>query len=116
MKPEFEALIRDCFRQPEDLETLTRFNAAFRPHLLAALAVIARRDPSLAEDAYQAAFIKFIAIFRDGPQPGINYVPYFIAIAKNSLIDEVRRTRRHVSVDDFFEEIIKLPQPDERQR
>ncbi len=116
IKPDFEALIRDCFQHPEDLETLTRFNAAFRPPLLSALAVIARRDPSLAEDAYQAAFIKFIALLRAGPRPGISYAPYFIAIAKNSLLDEMRRTRRHVSVDDFFAEIMKLPQPDERQR
>jgi len=55
----FEVMIRDCFQSPEDADTLTRFDAGFRPYLLAIL----RRyypEPSLAEDVYQSAFIKFI--------------------------------------------------------
>jgi RNA polymerase sigma factor (sigma-70 family) len=116
IKPDFEALIRDCFQHPGDLEALTRFNTAFHPHVIAALATISRWDQSLVEDAYQAAFIRFIDLFRAGFRPEINYVPYFIAIAKNSLIDELRRARRHIPIDDIFEELINLPQPDERQR
>jgi DNA-directed RNA polymerase specialized sigma24 family protein len=96
---DFEALIRDCFRHPGDVERLARFNGAFRPYLLAVLASLSGRDPSLAEDACQAALLKFIGIFRDGPRPGINYKAYFLAIAKHSLIDEARHRQRHVPME-----------------
>ena len=116
IKPDFEALIHDCFAHPENSEMLTHFNTAFRPHLLATLTPLTRSDPSLAEDACQTALIKFLELFRAGAQPDIDYVPYFIAIARNSLLDELRLKRRHLLVDDIFEELIQLPRPDERRR
>lgn len=112
MEPDFGAIIQDCFREPQDLETLTRFDAVFRPHLLAVLVAMCH-DPSLTEDAYHSALIKFIEIFRAGQRPGIDYAAYFVAIAKNCLIDELRSRQRHLPIDELFEVGIVPPQPDE---
>ena len=69
-----------------------------------------RGDPSLAEDAYQTAFVKYIGIFREGPKPGIKYEPYFIVIAKNCLIDEIRRMKRNIPIDEVFYDEANQPE------
>jgi RNA polymerase sigma factor (sigma-70 family) len=99
-------LIQDCFRNPRDVSTLTRFDEFFRPFLMVILVSIAPVGSRLAEDAYQAAFVKFIEIFQAGRRPHTNtaYVSYFVTIAKNCLLDELRRTRRTVPFDDLIDE------------
>jgi len=97
-----EAVIEECFQNPDDEETLSVFDRALRPHLLAVLVSTYRGDPSLAEDAYQEAFIKYIQIFRTGFKPK-NYEAYFVAIAKHCLVDELRRLRHYIPLDEVFE-------------
>ena len=102
---DFEAMIRDCFQSPEDVDALTRFEAAFRPYLMAVLRKY-YPDPCLAEDVYQSAFIKFIDLFRSGQRPRTHYEAYFVTIAKHCLVDELRRQRRSVPISKVCEEEI----------
>lgn len=99
-----EDIIQACFRNPADVNALTSFDEAFRPYLMAITVSLQPRGTRLAEDAYQSAFVKFLEIFMAGPKPGIAYVPYFVAIVKNCLIDELRRQRRHVPLDIILDE------------
>jgi RNA polymerase sigma factor (sigma-70 family) len=109
---DLEAIINRCFSDPSEAP-LTALDVVLRPHLLAVLTAMYPRDPTLAEDAYQSAFIKFIKIFRKGPRSGIFYPAYFVAVAKNCLIDEIRRGGKHVPLDEVFDEHLALPE-DER--
>jgi len=59
------------------------------------------------EDGYQSAFIKYIEIFREGKKKGVVYDAYFVAIAKHSVIDELRKQSKQVPLD----EILELPTP-----
>jgi RNA polymerase sigma factor (sigma-70 family) len=97
-----DTIIAECFRSPEDLDVLTRFDAAFRPYAVAVLAAMAPPDPSLVQDAYQSSFIKYIQIFREGPRPKVQYPAYFITIAKNALIGEIRRQKGHIQLDELL--------------
>src|SRR6266478_5560934 len=101
---EFGEIVRDCFRQPEKPSCLERLDRFLRPRLLAILVATYRTDPSLAEDAYHSAFIRYIGIFKQGPKPGVNYEGYFVAVAKHCLIDEIRRARRFVPFDQLLED------------
>ncbi len=102
-REDFDALVLECFRHPEDREVLERFDSDFRPFLLAILVAMYPTDPTLAEDAYQDAFVKFIGIFRGGQKPGIRYPGYFVATAKHLLIDELRQRKGLVSTDELFD-------------
>jgi RNA polymerase sigma factor (sigma-70 family) len=57
--------------------------------------------------------MRFIVLFREGPR-SINYEAYFVAIAKNCLIDELRKVRGTVPFDDVFE--VVTPGVDPRAR
>jgi len=70
-------------------------------------------DPSILEDTYQSAFVKFLQLFRAGPKPGIEYEAYFVAVLKNCLLDELRRGRRTIPIDEVFE--TALPHVDESE-
>jgi RNA polymerase sigma factor (sigma-70 family) len=114
-EPNFEVMIRDCFESPEDVDTLTRFDDAFRPYLLTVL----RRycpDASLAADVYQATFIKFMNLFKSGLRPRTNSKAYLVAIAKHSLIDEIRLQRWSVPISEVCEGEITQTSPNEMQR
>ena len=92
-----EAILR-CFEEPDDRHALSDFDTIFRPLVSVALLRLCRHDPSMAEDAYQSAFVKYILIFRDGRDDAKNYANYFLVIAKNLLIDELRRAKRIVNI------------------
>lgn len=109
-EPDLDAIVRDCARNPDDVEAFQRLDAAFRPLLLVLLASLYQTDPSLAEDAYQSAFVKFIEALRAGRQP--TYAAYFISIAKNCLIDEIRHQQRQVPLLEVFEEEFASALPD----
>jgi RNA polymerase sigma factor (sigma-70 family) len=102
--PDFAALIEECFRNPEDVDVLTQFYDGFRPYAIAILISIAPRESRLYEDAYQSAFVKFLEIFHAGRKAGVVYVAYFVAVAKNCLVDELRRESRHVPLDEVIDE------------
>lgn len=97
--------IEMCFSDPQNESHLRRFDELFRPRVMAILVSLYRKDPAFVEDAYQSAFIKYIEIFGKGKKPGVVYDAYFVAIAKNSLLDELRRNAKEVSL----EEILALP-------
>lgn len=116
MDGELDRLIRVCFENPTDEDTLTSFYDGFRPYVLAILISLGREGASLSEDAYQSAFLKYMSIFVAGKDRRIDYVPYFVAIAKHGLIDEQRRQRRHVPIDDLLEGDVAGLGPDETLR
>lgn len=98
------AAIQDCFDHPHSEEAFVRFDGIFRPLALAILLSVYSNEPSLAEDAYQTAFVKFLEIFRAGDKGGKNWEAYFIAIAKNCLVDELRKRSRTVSIGELLKE------------
>lgn len=100
---DIEACIRACFESPEDAEVLGRFDTVFRPNILAILAAMYPHHGGLVEDAYHSAFVKYIGLFSKGAKPGQLYAGYFVAIAKNCLIDEIRRRSRDVPIDEVFD-------------
>ena len=116
LDPELDDLLAACFTGPADVDTLTRFYDAFRPLVMAILISLTARGTRLNEDAYQTAFIKFMVIFREGRDHRIDYVPYFVAIAKHCLIDELRRRRGQVPLDELLEEDFAGIGPDEDRR
>jgi RNA polymerase sigma factor (sigma-70 family) len=84
--------------------------------LLAILVATYRRDPSLAEDAYQSAFIRYIRILKQGPRSDVNYEAYFVAVAKHCLIDEIRKIRRFVPIDQLLDEELNSAQVGEMDK
>jgi RNA polymerase sigma factor (sigma-70 family) len=96
-----------CFSDPQNESHLRRFDDLFRPLVMAILVSLYRKDPAFVEDAYQSAFIKYIEIFARGRKDGVVYDAYFVAIAKNSLLDELRRNAKEVPLD----EILASPTP-----
>ena len=109
---DFEVMIRDCFQSPDDIDALIRFDAAFRPYLLAILRSY-RPNLGLAEDVYQSVLIKLITLCRNGQRPRVHYRGYLVAIAKHCLIDEVRRQRRYVPISEICVEKITHISADE---
>lgn len=108
-EPDLDAIVRDCARNPENDAAFQRLDAAFRPLLLVLLGTLYSTDPSLAEDAYQSAFVKFIEAVRAGRRP--KYAAYFIRIARNCMIDEIRRQQRQVPLSEVLEEDVALTLP-----
>lgn len=102
---EIRAAIDLCFKNPQNEAHLRSFDKLFRPRIMAILVSVYRRDIAFTEDAYQAALVKYIQIFREGRKEGVLYDAYFVAIAKNSLLDELRKAAKHVSL----EQILPLP-------
>jgi RNA polymerase sigma factor (sigma-70 family) len=103
LEPEWGALIEDCFKHPEDQSTLTRFFQSILPYLRGALAATYSHDPSIVQDALQSAFVKYMKIFRKGHKSGRLRLGYFIVVAKNCLIDELRRRKGQVPIDELAE-------------
>jgi RNA polymerase sigma factor (sigma-70 family) len=112
---QIEEMIAACFERPHDEGVIATFYTAFRPLVLLRLRALCRRDPSLCEDAYQTAFIRYIALFKEGRSKGRNYANYFLVIAQNWLIDQLRRESRLVNSEELFESVIGQPdRADER--
>lgn len=110
---DIEALIRACYQDPTGTDQLTELDRVFRPYMMA---ILVAWDRDLAEDAYQTAFIRFIGLFRAGAQPRTNYVGYFVAIARNCLIDEMRRRQRQLPLIDELLAPTGAPAYDEASR
>lgn len=91
-----------CFSDPKNESHLRGFDELFRPRVMAILVSLYRKDSAFVEDAYQSAFIKYIEIFSRGKKAGVVYDAYFVAIAKNSLVDELRRKAKEVPLDEIL--------------
>lgn len=97
------AAIEDCFCQKGDPASLERFHSAFVGLIKAMLTTISNGDRELVEDVYQETFAKCIVMFRKGKATGREYRPaYFVAMAKNCLIDTLRKKKRIVSYDSLL--------------
>lgn len=94
-------ILEKCFEDPSELH-LREFDELFRPRVIAVLISLYRKDRSYVEDAYQSAFLKYLEIFRSGKKTGIAYDSYFVAIAKNALIDELRKHANEIGFDEFL--------------
>jgi RNA polymerase sigma factor (sigma-70 family) len=101
-EPNWDALIRDCFRHPQDEATLGRFFEAFLPYLTAALLATYTGDREIVRDALQSAFLKYINIFRKAENRNLS-IGYFVVVAKNCLIDELRRHKGEIPIDEVAE-------------
>ena len=101
-EPNWDALIRDCFRHPKDEATLGRFFEALLPYLTAALLATYTGDREIVRDALQSAFLKYINIFRKVETRDLA-LGYFVVVAKNCLIDELRRRKGEVPIDEVAE-------------
>lgn len=107
-EPDWDALIEDCFKRPDDNSRLTRFFESILPYLRAALTATYSRDAGIVQDALQSAFVKYIEIFRKGKKSAKLRLGYFIVVAKNCLIDELRRQKGQVPIDELAELEIPL--------
>src|SRR5690349_24424487 len=98
--PRIAELIEACYAAPSSERAMTALDADLRPHLMAILASRTSRDPSVCEEAYQNAFYRYILLFRRGQRPARNVEAYFVAIAVNCLMDELRKERGFLPIDD----------------
>jgi len=101
-EPDWACLIRDCFNHPNDEAILTRFFHESLPYIRAALLAVYSRDVSVVEDALQDACLKYLAIFKKKPEGDFS-IGYFIVVARHCLIDELRRRKGHLPLDDMTE-------------
>jgi len=101
-EPNWDALIGDCFRHPHDDAVLGRFFEPLLPYLTAALLATYTRDREIVWDALQSAFLKYINLFRKGENRDLA-IGYFVVVAKNCLIDELRRRKGEVPIDEVAE-------------
>ena len=106
-EPDWPALIAACYAHPHSDDHVGRFFEALTPYLRAALASRATSDPTLIDDALQATFLKSLKLFAQTPSTPVG-VGYFVVVARNCLIDELRRRRGHLRIDEIAE--ADLPQ------
>lgn len=108
-EPDLNALIDECFEHPADNLTLGRFFSAVLPFLKAALVATYPRDLGIVEDAIQSSLIKYLDIFRRGRKRDSHgreikvTEAYFLVVARNCLIDELRRRKGRVALDEIRE-------------
>jgi RNA polymerase sigma factor (sigma-70 family) len=114
-EPDWNSLIEDCFKRPQDNSRLSRFIESLLPYLRAALTATYSQDPTIVQDALQSAFVKYIEIFRKGKKSGKLQLGYFVVIAKNCLIDELRRRKGQIPIDELAQEEIPIHQTADTQ-
>jgi RNA polymerase sigma factor (sigma-70 family) len=114
-EPNWSALINACLKHPTDAAVLTQFFETILPYLRAALLSMFSRDVALVEDALQNACLKYLAIFKEKRNRPLT-MGYFVVIARHSLIDELRRRKGHVPLDEIAEnDLPTVPSgPDDR--
>jgi RNA polymerase sigma factor (sigma-70 family) len=96
--PQWDALVQECYRHPNDPETTGALFERLRPLLLATLAGVYPGDVAIAEDAVQNALLKLLAMFKKGPPRKLTE-GFFVVTARNSLLDELRRRKGEVAFD-----------------
>jgi RNA polymerase sigma factor (sigma-70 family) len=103
-EPNWAELIADCFHRPHADAPLHRFLAAVLPYARAAL-TSRQVDLALVDDALQSAVLKYFHIFQHTPPRPLN-IGYFIVVAKNCLVDELRKRKGQVPLDELAEEVL----------
>ena len=108
---DFKVLIEPCFVQgPTRDRAVETFCIKLRPYFWVLLSRLSPADPSIAEDALQAAFVKFIDIFNGSGERRILSPGYYVTIAKHCLIDEIRRRKKYVELDELLLEHEAIPE------
>lgn len=108
-EPNWSALIDACRKHPRDEAVLTPFFETILPYLRAALLSVFSRDVGLVEDALQNACLKYLEIFTEKRDRPLS-VGYFFVIARHSLIDELRRRKGHLPIDEVAErDLVAVP-------
>jgi RNA polymerase sigma factor (sigma-70 family) len=92
-----------CLEDPSDNVAWSDFYTAFQPILLAVLVAVHPQDPSVAEDACQSAFAKFLSLFREKKERRVLDERYLVVIGKNCLSDELRRRKRDIPFDTLLQ-------------
>jgi len=107
---EAQQAIEECFRLRGDAPSIMRFDRAMQGLIKTYLMTIADSDGDLVDDVYQDVREKCIKMFRRGKSAGREFRPaYFVAMARNLFIDEMRRPKRIVLIDELFAEMIPGP-------
>lgn len=109
-RPDWTSLVSDCFREPGNPAVTGRFVEPLRPLLRATLSPLCPSEPTLVEDAVQSTILRLLTLFHQGP-PRLLTEGYFAVIARNCLIDELRRRQRFTPLD----ELLSAPGPDDRE-
>jgi RNA polymerase sigma factor (sigma-70 family) len=99
-KAEFDSLLRDCLLS-HDERALDTFFSKVRPYLAALLIASFPHDVGIVEDALHSAVVKFLKILRRRDPGSIRSVNYFVVIAKNCLVDELRRRKGSIRLDEL---------------
>jgi RNA polymerase sigma factor (sigma-70 family) len=108
--PDFRTLIDRCFGGPDQEQAIEALCTAIRPYLFVLLTSLSRSNPALAEDALQNAFIKIIQLFKGAKEPfPVITEGYLATVAKHCLIDELRRQKREVNIDELLEHEFRSP-------
>jgi RNA polymerase sigma factor (sigma-70 family) len=81
----------------EDVTRETRFNQLYEQHFEAVRRYVWRRGPLSADDVAADTFMVAWRRLEDVPA---NALPWLIAVARNTLLNERRRVRRQVAVTD----------------
>jgi RNA polymerase sigma factor (sigma-70 family) len=104
---EAQQAIEECFRRRGDDSSIMRFERAMMGVIRTYMMTICRGDWDLVNDVCQEVRLKCIEMFRAGKPAGREYQPaYFVAMARNRFVDEMRRRKRIVSCDDLYAEMI----------
>jgi RNA polymerase sigma factor (sigma-70 family) len=101
--PQWDSLVEDCYRHPDDPSVTGALFEQLRPLLLASLAGVYPGDVAIAEDAVQNTLLKLLAMFQKGPPRKLSE-GFFVVAARNSLLDELRRRKGHVAFDELVSE------------
>jgi RNA polymerase sigma factor (sigma-70 family) len=106
-EPDWDALVEACYRHPEDPAVTAKLFEPLRPLLIATLVALYPKEVSVAEDAAHNAFLKLLALFRKGPPRKLSE-GFFVVVARNCLLDELRRRKGQVPFDELVREAAGL--------
>jgi RNA polymerase sigma factor (sigma-70 family) len=96
---EIEALFEICNSTPTDSNLEVLFERS-RPFVASMLISSFPEDLSIVEDALQDAYLKIFILLK-GRRSQIRSVNYLIVIAKNCLVDELRKRRGRIHLDEL---------------
>jgi RNA polymerase sigma factor (sigma-70 family) len=105
---EIEALFVEWAAAPTDQKLQVLFEKS-RPFLFATLISSFPDEVGIVDDALQDAYLKMFVMLRGGPKSHVRSINYLVIIAKNCLVDELRRRRGRVNFDELTQdELMKL--------
>ena len=99
-----QRLIDRLLVDSQDHDALVELDKTLGREIRTYLSARADSDPSLVQDAYQDALVRFLELFQNPPdhpvEPG-----YLVAIAKNCLIDHIRKNHAEHPLGELLSEM-----------